>query len=330
MTDADVDGSHIRTLLLTFFFRKMRELIRQGKIYIAQPPLYELAPRKGSKKKSKYVQDEKEYETEMLRVGVENAALLLDGGRTELRSGAFRVLCEGISRLGALERSLGRKGLPLGDYLAGANKEGKLPAFMLSVRVAASDEPVAELFHDEAARQKRIDELGKELGREPVICDGSEGFEQRDSADGVLYAVFESSPLSEIYTLLDQHGLASVPLRMLVSDADLGVSEPEPVGALSFGEDDEKNVYDLLNILEGVNDAAERKLEPKRFKGLGEMNPDQLYQTTMDPERRTLLKVTVEDAEKADEYFTILMGTNVEERRNFIQEHALDVKNLDV
>ena len=86
----------------------------------------------------------------------------------------------------------------------------------------------------------------------------------------------------------------------------------------------------VAGILEGVNAAAERQLEPKRFKGLGEMNPDQLYHTTMDPERRTLLQVTVEDRDKADEAFSILMGTNVEERRNFIQENALDVKNLDV
>ena len=152
-----------------------------------------------------------------------------------------------------------------------------------------------------------------------------------DPANLFEHSTFADAALErEIRTLLDQHGLAAVPLRMSINDADLGTAEPEPIGALSFGEDEEQNVYDLLNILDGVNSAAERKLEPKRFKGLGEMNPDQLYLTTMDPERRTVLKVTVADAEKADEYFTILMGTNVEERRNFIQEHALDVKNLDV
>jgi DNA gyrase subunit B len=330
MTDADVDGSHIRTLLLTFFFRHMRSLIDAGAIYIAQPPLYELAPRKGSKKKSMYVQDEKEYESEMLRVGVENVTLLLDGGRVELRSGAFRVLCEGISRLRGLERALDRKGLALHAYLAAANDEGVLPARMLSVKGAAGAEPTGELYQDDAAREKRISELGRELGREVVVCEERDGLEQRAAADAVLYTIFESGPLTEILALLDQHGLAAAPLRLLIDDADLGVAEPEPIGALSFGEDEEQNVYDLLNILDGVNSAAERKLEPKRFKGLGEMNPDQLYLTTMDPQRRTVLKVTVADAETADEYFTILMGTNVEERRKFIQEHALDVKNLDV
>ena len=308
----------------------MRSLIDAGAVYIAQPPLYELAPRKGSKKKSMYVQDEKEYESEMLRVGVENVTLLLDGGRVELRSGAFRVLCEGISRLSGLERALERKGLALREYLAAAGDDGILPPKMLSVAGAAGTEPVGELYQDDAAREKRIKELGKELGREPVVCEGTAGLEERRAADAVLYTLFESGPLTEIRTLLDQHGLAAVPLRMSINDADLGSAEPEPIGALSFGEDEEQNVYDLLNILDGVNSAAERKLEPKRFKGLGEMNPDQLYLTTMDPERRTVLKVTVADAEKADEYFTILMGTNVEERRSFIQEHALDVKNLDV
>ena len=330
MTDADVDGSHIRTLLLTFFFRHMRSLIDAGAVYIAQPPLYELAPRKGSKKKSMYVQDEKEYESEMLRVGVENVTLLLDGGRVELRSGAFRVLCEAISRLRGLERALERKGLALHEYLAAANDDGILPPRMLSVAGVAGAEPVGELYQDDAARENRIKELGKELGREAVVCEETADLEERRAADAVLYTIFESGPLTEILALLDQHGLAAVPLRRLINDADLGVAEPEPIGALSFGEDEEQNVYDLLNILDGVNSAAERKLEPKRFKGLGEMNPDQLYMTTMDPEHRTVLKVTVADAEKADEYFTILMGTNVEERRKFIQEHALDVKNLDV
>ena len=171
---------------------------------------------------------------------------------------------------------------------------------------------------------------GAALGREAVICTESDGFESRDSADGVLYTIFERKPLGEIYKALGQHGLSSAPLRLTTTDAELGVVEPEPLGALSFGEDDEENVYDLLNILEGVNAAAERELEPKRFKGLGEMNPDQLYQTTMDPDRRTLLKVTVENKEEARGLFTTLMGTEVGPRRDFIQENALDVKNLDV
>ncbi len=330
MTDADVDGSHIRTLLLTFFFRHMRELIEEGAVYIAQPPLYELVPRKGSKKASRYVQDEKEYETEMLRTGVENVTLLLDGGKTELRSGAFRVLCEAISRLGGLERSLGRKGLTLQGYLAEADKKGALPAFMAAIKNSGGEDPTCEVFFDEAARDKRIKALAKERGEELRVSDEADPLELRNQADVILYGLFESEPLGEIYEALDKYGLTSVPLRLKMEDAELGLAEPEPTGALSFGEDDEENIYDLLGILEGVNAAAERQLEPKRFKGLGEMNPDQLYHTTMDPERRTLLQVTVEDRDEADEAFSILMGTNVEERRNFIQENALDVKNLDV
>ena len=330
MTDADVDGSHIRTLLLTFFFRHMRELIEEGAVYIAQPPLYELAPRKGSKKVSMYVQDEKEYETEMLRTGVENVTLLLDGGKTELRSGAFRVLCEAIARLGGLERSLVRKGLTLQGYLSEASDKGALPPFMAAIKNSGGRDPSCEVFFDEAERSKRIKAIGKERGEELRVCDESDPLELRNKADVTLYDIFENEPLSEIYEALDKYGLTSVPLRLKMEDADLGVTEPEPVGALSFSEDEEENVFDLLGILEGVNAAAERQLEPKRFKGLGEMNPDQLYHTTMDPERRTLLQVTVEDRDKADEAFSILMGTNVEERRNFIQENALDVKNLDV
>ena len=330
MTDADVDGSHIRTLLLTFFFRHMRELIEEGAVYIAQPPLYELAPRKGSKRVSMYVQDEKEYETEMLRTGVENVTLLLDGGKTELRSGAFRVLCEAIARLGGLERSLERKGLTLQAYLSKAGKGGSLPPLMAAVKNDGGRDPSCELFHDEAARSERIKALGTERGEELRVCNESEGLEHRSAADVTLYSIFESGPLGEIRETLEKYGLASAPLRLKLKDSELGVVEPEPLGALSFSEDEEQNVFDLLGILEGVNAAAERQLEPKRFKGLGEMNPDQLYHTTMDPERRTLLKVTVEDRDKADEAFSILMGTNVEERRNFIQENALDVKNLDV
>jgi len=99
---------------------------------------------------------------------------------------------------------------------------------------------------------------------------------------------------------------------------------------IRFGPDDEEPIYDLAGILVAIKQRAEKLLEPKRFKGLGEMNPDQLFDTTMDPNKRTLLKVTINDAYKADEYFTILMGTDVESRRKFIQEYALDVKNLDV
>ena len=201
---------------------------------------------------------------------------------------------------------------------------------MAAIKNSGGRDPSCEVFFDEAERSKRIKAIGKERGEELRVCDESDPLELRNKADVTLYDIFENEPLSEIYEALDKYGLTSVPLRLKMEDADLGVTEPEPVGALSFSEDEEENVFDLLGILEGVNAAAERQLEPKRFKGLGEMNPDQLYHTTMDPERRTLLQVTVEDRDKADEAFSILMGTNVEERRNFIQENALDVKNLDV
>ena len=109
-----------------------------------------------------------------------------------------------------------------------------------------------------------------------------------------------------------------------------GGPELEPIAVLKLSGDVEEPIYDLVGVLEGIKRHAEKIYEPKRFKGLGEMNPDQLFETTMDPNRRTLLKVTIYDAANADNYFTILMGTDVESRRKFIQEHALDVKNLDV
>ncbi len=346
MTDADVDGSHIRTLLLTFFFRQMRELIDDGAVFIAQPPLYELAPRKG-KKVSKYVQDEKEFQDEMVKAGAKNATITVGSGPSTLGEDEIRHLCTAITRFQKVETSLLRKGIVLTEYLETMRENGDLPSYLAVVEngsgpaidasVEGDPRETRYLFGD-VERDRFLRKIGERLGREVIISDEDDSFEKRERSDVTILTIFECEAVTEVCR--DIAGCHFSPrvyrsskfAEASARDSEMGRSGPalEPIAMMDFSEDKEYPVYDLVGILDAVKKRAERLFESKRFKGLGEMNPEQLYQTTMDPERRTLLKVTINDAYKADEYFTILMGTDVEPRRNFIQKNALDVRNLDV
>ena len=345
MTDADVDGSHIRTLLLTFFFRQMPKLIEEGAVFIAQPPLYELVPKRG-KKISKYVQDDKEYEAAMIDAGASGAMLEIGSGPTQLSEDEIRKLCKTISRLSKIETSLARKGLHLPEYLDKIQSETQeLPSILVSIPSTDDEDARNELFFDEASRNKFLEELrasaSSESEREFVIAEEGDSLEKKDRADAIVYTIFERETISDLCRDLAACHFSPKIFRMhgrAAGEEETGASdtgpELEPMATIRYGaglaNERAEPIYDLTGLLESVTSNADRVYDAKRFKGLGEMNPDQLYETTMDPERRTLLKVTINDAYKADEYFTILMGTDVESRRRFIHEHALDVKNLDV
>ena len=342
MTDADVDGSHIRTLLLTFFFRQMPKLIDNGHIFIAQPPLYRIS----RKSKEWYIQDEREMEAKLFELGTDGAELVVDGTGERFDAARLRSLCDLIARLERYEPLLRSRGIPLEGYLRmRRTEEGALPRFRLEAQKAPPGRPSRETtedgwqvwyLHTEADRDAFLRELRDAKGSELVVASEEDSVEKRESAEVVIKAIHESESIRKLVAEIEKLHFSAMAFRVRRPEAAAGGPAPklEPLARIRFngGDGDGDPVYDLAGICEAVkNQVAEgRGFRMQRFKGLGEMNPEQLFETTMNPEKRTLLKVGLKDAFKADEYFTILMGTDVESRRKFIQDHALEVKNLDI
>jgi DNA gyrase subunit B len=306
MTDADVDGSHIRTLLLTFFFRHMHELIMRERVYIAQPPLYRI--KKG--KNEKYIKDEKEFTKEIMRRATEN--LTLEIHSTGNGAGPKAVL-EGMELRTFL--------LNLDEYEQMFHKVERRLRDPRAVEVLAN----AELRVDhkaefqEEVNLKAVFEALEKLGLKP---------EMRSDEEHSSYAVIYHDSTNAERSIGLQ--LASQPeyrrFRTLARTI-ARYNEPPFVVVKNEHRDAQANWADLLNYVktEGKKDAS-----VQRYKGLGEMNAEQLAETTMNPEKRTLRQVRLEDAVESEEIFSTLMGEDVESRRKFIEENALDVKNLDV
>ena len=371
MTDADVDGSHIRTLLLTFFFRQMPELIRRGKVYIAQPPLYLIS--KG--KTSQYVLNEGKLADVLTELGLVGATLLVrDASRIDPETGAPAVLREIgaedarrvvrlLRRLKELAEIVERRGVRFPDLLASRDNdpEGtmRLPSHRLQWRgtpgeaFAWSEEQATGLIETLGLRLAHIDspaaEAGEEIRAEKPLARLRELHENREIA-----SIIES--LAAFGIDIDDYALVreeSVTGEMLPtkyawrSPAVAGrktkasASQRDDADTADAPDEDDAPAKDqpgfrvteaasVPGILEALTEVGRRGIETKRFKGLGEMDPDQLAETTMHMDSRTLLRVTWDDASEAETMFSVLMGENVEQRRKFIEDHALEVKSLDV
>jgi len=312
MTDADVDGSHIRTLLLTFFFRQMYELIERGHLYIAQPPLYRI--KKG--KKEFYLHDEKAFEAFIINAGTDNTSVKGTGGKLELNGqeleNFLRSLSEAVRILEVFEKeALKRRVI---SFFAGIEGFGK-ESFSDSKKLKDAAEIV------KAKVTKHIPEV-KVL--EPVF--------EKDTEHGGEYIIFSVEKDGEVFKRKINFALASSEdfaqlQRTLSVAAALGEA---PFTISSEGKGEPKQCNSIFDLREQVVDKGRGGLTITRFKGLGEMNPDQLWDTTLDPKERSMLQVRVEDLMAADNLFTLLMGDNVEPRRDFIEENALNVKNLDI
>ncbi|EPX55137.1 DNA gyrase subunit B [Cystobacter fuscus DSM 2262] len=308
MTDADVDGSHIRTLLLTFFYRQMPELIQSGYLYIAQPPLYKVT----RNKKDLYVKDQRGLNDYLLRIASDHSRVVTPGG--ELGGSELRSLLEKVLTYEErLEKLAARRDARVVDALV---QGSSLNVATLS-NEALLGEQVAQL---RAYLQMRMPDT---LGRmETAIVDDPEAQAKKlvvktDINGGLRQSVFDHAFLSspeyqELASLHDAFAsLGKAPYKVKVGDGE--------VLALSVQE-----------VLEAVRKDAQKGLGLQRYKGLGEMNPEQLWETTMNPATRTLLQVRVEDAVESDEIFSLLMGEAVEPRREFIERNALNVQNLDI
>ncbi|MDG2424172.1 MAG: DNA gyrase subunit B [Phycisphaerales bacterium] len=325
MTDADVDGSHIRTLLLTFFFRKMPELIRQGKIYIAQPPLYQVT----RKKKSRYVLNDKVMNEELVDLALAHAELMIrtpdcTAEEARLSGDQLRRVVKMLHRIADLVIISQRRGILIPDLLKAAKEdgEGKLPLFRLSF-------PEGDKFfwNEEAAREfarskeLRLDDLENSTPNGNVL------------ETAMLRELHENAELQSLFGELAEHGIDAEDWDLVREESVTGDHMATRFAWIINKGTEQEEIYDLANvpdILEGLRTVGRRNIELKRFKGLGEMNPEELWDTTMDPGTRTLLKVTVAEGDEANELFMKLMGEDVEPRRAYIEDNALEVKNIDI
>jgi DNA gyrase subunit B len=314
MTDADVDGSHIRTLLLTFFYRQMPQLVKQGFVYIAQPPLYSIT----RKKRTDYIDDDLQLNRILLQNGVEEVKLknLADG-----REFTPKQLEEILSLLESLDKHatyIKRQGGDFADYVEHRAKDGTLPHFMVKVR-DGNDETVHYFLGNEELDVFKA--ANNDLfGGETEIERKKEGPTRRAAVSDLH---LESKAIADLLGKLGRKGLA----------VDHYAAQDKPLFELTEGEGERASVSPLFSIpeiLSSVKAVGKKGIQMYRFKGLGEMDAKELFETTMNPARRKLLRIELTDAVEAEEMFVRLMGDEVEPRRQFIEDNALNVRNLDV
>ncbi|MBZ0216853.1 MAG: hypothetical protein K8F25_09895, partial [Fimbriimonadaceae bacterium] len=304
MTDADVDGAHIRTLLLTFFYRQMPEVIERGHLYIAQPPLYKV--KRGQSEQ--YLKHEQALEDYLIGNGLEGAVLMLENG--EERAGPdLAAIVEAARNIRSVLDGLHSR---YPRFIV----EQAMIAGALDVRVAEDGDFAASAAANVAGR---LNDLSEETER---------GWQGTVLADGGLRFTRQVRGINESH-VIDGPLLASADARKLNQYAQ-SLQEVYSAAAVLRRKDGEQIIHAPTDLLDAVFAAGRKGLSLQRYKGLGEMNPDQLWETTLDTNVRSLLQVKIKEGDEADEIFSRLMGDIVEPRREFIQQNALAVSNLDV
>jgi DNA gyrase subunit B len=296
MTDADVDGSHIRTLLLTFFYRQMGELIENGNIYIAQPPLFKV--KKG--KSEQYIKDERQMSQFLLKKATEN--LVIEANGHELKGKDLTSFLERLIELNGVFHRVDRH-----------FRDGRVTDLLLAT---AADN---RAFLADTEKMRSLAQKIESFGYSTEIL-----MDEEHSVQKLIYRQGSQSPRMIGYQQLSSPEYQ----RLLVLHKAIGELDHAPFTAKS--DSSSASLKDRQRLIDHVMELGKKDLQITRYKGLGEMNPEQLWETTMDPEKRTLLQVQIKDAVDTDDIFTVLMGDAVEPRRKFIEDNALEVKNLDI
>jgi len=297
MTDADIDGAHIRTLLLTFFYRQMTDLLKHGYIYIAQPPLYKV--KKG--KKEFYVDTENEMDKTLIQLARDNVKIHMENdSRFLAENDTLGKLATASRRLSEIKKNLENKGILLDTIFEYRRKHEKVPLYWVKYENK-------EYFF---ATDRELSDFMQKQGKEEVDL-----FSSGDT-NYKLVELHEARDIEKILSKLEEYKI------------ELESSE-EKAFIVEEGEN-KAETCTLIDLYEVIKAKGKKGLSVQRYKGLGEMNPTQLWETTMDPGTRRMKKVMLEDAAKAEEMFTVLMGDAVEPRREFIERFAKEVKNLDI
>lgn len=331
MTDADVDGAHIRTLLLTFLFRQARELIEAGYVYIAQPPLFKV--KKG--KIERYIKDEREMDLFLTEEGTRSLKLFQLSKKSikgkEVKEEYIREILNDIIELENLISKIKKAGVDIITYLDVRQKWEKIPMFQLTIKGKTT------YAENEKELNKSVSKVVSKITRKSTVDDIIREIEKQKKDVKII----DMSDLTELRTV--EHILKGLEAKGLEADEifqeEVEIIEQQekdnkkklsPMFKILDFNNKEVLIFSIRELLEYIKKRGKEGLSIQRYKGLGEMNPEQLWETTMNPETRTLLQVTLEDAVKADNIFTILMGDEVAPRKEFIETHALEVKNLDI
>ncbi|MEI6971650.1 MAG: DNA topoisomerase (ATP-hydrolyzing) subunit B [bacterium] len=313
MTDADVDGAHIRTLLLTFFYRQMKQLIEQGYIYLAQPPLFKITHRK----REEYVETDELLTRKLLEMGTENVSLECKGAEA-IKGRKLMDVLDILTNIEQVSANLRRKSISFGEYIAKRDpKSGHFPKYLVTIDGATEDQKY--YVYSELELKQLREEVETRLGHQLEIF-SENGSETAQKSAFKWVEIFVAPTLARLVQALEKSGFT-------IDQFEAG---KEPLGQLVDGDDNKTPVKSLSELLNTVRNIGRTGVNIQRYKGLGEMNPDQLYVTTMQRDKRKLLRVVLEDAARADEIFTILMGDEVAPRREFIEANALNVRNLDI
>jgi DNA gyrase subunit B len=324
MTDADVDGSHIRTLLLTFFYRQMYELVAAGHVYVAQPPLFRVR----NKSNTYYVQTEEEMRGQLLELGLADAVLNTsepDRPRPRIEGDAMAKLVRTLATLEEAIIALERRGISLKLHATRQDTSGRLPIYHVYIDGREEWFTTREALDNFVAAQEKAagGKLNVDVGLPATAATPSTNGDERRERLRIV-ELHEVRTINATLSELDKLGFT---VDALIPQERTG--EENPRYTLRRGEN-ESGLEDLRALPAAIRAAGEKGLQITRFKGLGEMNAEELRETTLDPANRTLLQIQMEDASGADDLFRVLMGDQVEPRREFIQKHALDVRNLDV
>jgi DNA gyrase subunit B len=316
MTDADVDGSHIRTLLLTFFYRHMPALVENNYIYIAQPPLYRVT----RKKKGRYIHSEREMDNYLLDLGISDVEVRLEGSEEPLVEADVFELLHAILDVENYIARIEKKGVPFQEFLSLRNEQGKLPQYL----VAVGDEHKFLYGRDELLDLKKQNEEIQRKQHEEALARIPENEiteEMRTFHTKALHFVelYEEEALESLRKRLGKYNFG-------LRDYILGEHDLLEIR----GDNSPRPFQTLRGVIDFMRENGRKGMEIQRYKGLGEMNPEQLWETTMDPEKRTLVRVTLPDMVAADHMFTMLMGDEVPPRRAFIEQNALSVKDVDI
>ena len=315
MTDADVDGAHIRTLLLTFFYRQMPQLFDQGYVYLAQPPLYKVT----RKKTEEYVDSDESLTRKLLELGTEDVTIEHANGKGEFKGRELTSVLEALTGIEQIAHSLARKGIKMQEYLLKKDKNtGHYPKYLVTIDDNNGNDGERYFVYTDAELKKLREEVEQRIGHQLEIF--SDAGSPAEAASAFRWVeIYSAQPLSKHVATLEKKGFSIEQYQ----------NSEKPICYL-VGDDNKKPVHSLAELLNEVRNLGRKGLTIQRYKGLGEMNPEQLYETTMNPQKRKLLKVVLEDALRADEIFTVLMGDEVEPRRIFIEENALNVRSLDI